>query len=280
MLTTVLYDGSLAGLLTVVFSCFADKLQVERLVREHRFAPGFFEQSIQVATNEPHAQRVWRGVRKLDGFDEELVLRCWLFDTEQSDTDVVHLLRRLFADGAWAAEDYRDEAVHRCQQVHRRMFREIHRMHAFVRFREDERGAFVSEVEPDFDVLPLAVSHFEERYQDQEWLIYDRRRGYGFWKPLDDGTAPRRPDGIGRAIRVSPQTMQAAHAPTEADALDAHRPAIAQAAVEDGFQDLWRAYFSSVNIAERNNTKLHHAHLPPRYWKYLSEKQPVSKPPP
>ncbi|MEJ7663065.1 MAG: DUF4130 domain-containing protein [Hymenobacter sp.] len=40
------------------------------------------------------------------------------------------------------------------------------------------------------------------------------------------------------------------------------------------FQVLWQAYFDHVNIPERRNLKLHRRHMPLRYWKYLSEKQP------
>ena len=43
---------------------------------------------------------------------------------------------------------------------------------------------------------------------------------------------------------------------------------------ENAYQDLWRVYFKSTNIVERRNLKLHYQHVPLRYWKYLSEKQP------
>ena len=40
------------------------------------------------------------------------------------------------------------------------------------------------------------------------------------------------------------------------------------------FQKLWQDYFKSTNIESRKNMKLHTRHVPKRYWKYLSEKQP------
>ncbi|HIZ51734.1 MAG TPA: DUF4130 domain-containing protein, partial [Candidatus Pseudomonas excrementavium] len=44
---------------------------------------------------------------------------------------------------------------------------------------------------------------------------------------------------------------------------------------EKAFQGLWKVYFDSVNIKARNNEKHHVRQLPKRYWKYLSEKQPL-----
>ena len=251
----VVYDGSLAGLLSVVFDAFAVGLRVDRLERERDHAPGMFAAPARVAADPEHARRVWTGLGRVAGFDRELVLRCWLFDTVEADTDVVRLVSRVFREGAWAAEDYRDEAVLRCRRVHKKMFREIHRTHAFVRFSEAEDGLFVAKIEPDFDVLPLAVTHFEERYQDQEWVIWDDRRDYGFWfRPGDARSAlVGRPAGGAAADDVAPT---------------------AASADEDGYRKLWRTYFESVDIAERANPRLHRAHVPVRYWRHLTEKHP------
>ena len=266
----VVFDGSLAGLLSVVFDVFAIGLRVDRLERAHRHEPSMFAEPVRVATNRAHARRVWTKLGELDGFDRELVLRCWLFDTTESDSDIAHLLVRVFREGTWAAEDYRDEAVFRCRQVHKKMFREIHRTHAFVRFAEAEDGLYLARIDPDFDVLPLAVEHFEERYQDQEWLIWDGRRGYGFWfRPgskrsvLVGRPAGAFADGLGKREAVSLAEPSAAPP--------------AEAADEDGFRKLWHTYFDSVNIAERANPKLHRAHVPVRYWRHLTEKRPENE---
>lgn len=42
---------------------------------------------------------------------------------------------------------------------------------------------------PDNDVLPLVISHFQDRFNDQPWLIYDARRHYGYY--YDGSTATR-----------------------------------------------------------------------------------------
>ncbi len=290
---TTLFDGSLAGLLSVVFEVFARGLVVGRLERAQRYAPGMFGEPVTVATDGAHARRVWEGLGKFRGFDRELVLRNWLFDTTESDTDIVHLMVRMFREqSVEASEDYRDEAIFRCKQVHKKMFREIHRMHAFVRFAEAEDGLYFARIDPDFDVLPLAVEHFEERYQDQEWMIWDGKRNYGFWftpgntksqrveAPTDLVSMPAAP-----TQQVLPQGPLPSHtagtaAPpaNESPAHNTNNVNITNtAAHEDGFQRLWGTYFDSVNIEARKNPKLHKMHVPPRYWRYLTEKRPWEK---
>ena len=255
----VVYDGSLPGLLSVVFDAFDQHLSVKQLVRRRRHQASLLGAPVEVATDETKASRVWSGLQKLEGFDIKTVLKCWLFDTTQSDSDLAHLCIRLFRDGAWAAEDYRDEAVFRCKQVVKKMGREIHRTHAFVRFAEAEDGLYFARIDPDFDVLPLAVAHFEDRYQDQEWIIWDGRRGYGYWF---------RP-GQTVSQRIDPTDFDAEPGALEAGFSESQT----EAAHEDGFKTLWTAYFDCVNIAARANPKLHRQHVPTRYWRHLTEKR-------
>ena len=134
------------------------------------------------------------------------------------------------------------------------MFREKHRMEAFVRFEKTQDELFHATIEPDMDVLPLIAAHFTKRYADQRWLIYDQRRRYGLYYDLT------RTDVV---QFEQPKAQKSAD--VSATVLDEREPL---------FKLLWQAYFDHVNIPERKNLKLHRRHMPLRYWRYLSEKQP------
>jgi probable DNA metabolism protein len=152
------------------------------------------------------------------------------------------------------SENYANADVRRIQRLAQMMFREKHRMEAFVRFEKTADELFHATIEPDMDVLPLIVAHFTKRYADQRWLIYDRRRHYGLYYDLarTDIVQFENPTGQ-KSTDIS------------ATVLDEREPL---------FKLLWQAYFDHVNIPERKNLKLHRRHMPLRYWKYLSEKQP------
>ena len=57
-------------------------------------------------------------------------------------------------------------------------------MEAFVRFQLTKDGLYYCIIQPDYNVLPLISNHFEKRYADQRWLIYDSRRKYGIYYDL------------------------------------------------------------------------------------------------
>ena len=108
-------------------------------------------------------------------------------------------------------------------------------------------------VQPDYNVLPLILSHFKNRYADQRWLIYDAMRKYGIYYDLQQVTEVQ----IDFSTDMQNKTALAAIYDEK----------------ENLYQTLWQQYFSSVNIKARKNTKLHIQHMPKRYWKYLIEKQ-------
>jgi probable DNA metabolism protein len=124
-------------------------------------------------------------------------------------------------------------------------------MEAFVRFQKLKDDTFYAGIEPDFNVLPLLIRHFKNRYADQKWIIYDLRRKYGLYYDLHDTQYI----SLDFANVSNPTDLIAAF--TEDEGI---------------YQHLWKNYFTSVNIPSRKNTKLHVRHIPKRYWKHLTEK--------
>jgi probable DNA metabolism protein len=151
--------------------------------------------------------------------------------------------------------DYSHDAVLTINQTAKKVWREKHRMEAFVRFQKTGDGLYYAVIEPDYNVLPLIGRHFETRYANQQWLIYDAHRKYGIHY---NGTY---------AVEVN-----IAFEETTAGGKDVRH---AYDATESIYQELWKQYFKSVNIPARKNTKLHVQHMPKRYWKYLPEKNPM-----
>ncbi|MBC8084185.1 MAG: TIGR03915 family putative DNA repair protein [Hymenobacter sp.] len=253
------YDDSFEGLLTVLFTIYDRKAAPNSIQPLGAVQGGLFAQPVVVDTDEATATRVWDGL--LRHMDKEARARLYhVFLSEQPDRE---LLVFRYADlamraGHDIADNYADDTVRRVAHLAQQMFREKHRMEAFVRFEKTADGLFHATVAPDFDVLPLIAPHFSRRYADQRWLIFDKRRRYGLYYDL------RRTDLVQFDTATAPQRTA-----VSATVLDEREPL---------FRLLWQAYFDNVNIPERKNMKLHRRHIPLRYWRYLSEKQPRERP--
>ena len=247
-MTTLLYDGSYEGFLTAVFEVYHQKQIDVRIRKQASGEVGLWGETIVVETNTEKSTRVWEGLKKK--ISEEASRHFYanyLSELTDEEDNMLQYIRYVFASKEDISSDLSTPSVLRVSKVAKMVGREKHRMEAFVRFQLTENDIWYATIEPDFNVLPLIIKHFSSRYADQKWLIADSKRGYGIYYDL------------GKVHILYGEMLE------KMTQLDEK---------EKAYQRLWKAYFKSTNIVERKNMKLHVQHIPLRYWKYLSEKQP------
>lgn len=253
---TVVYDGSFEGFLCAVFDVYEYKLTDVEIVAAHKHQPSMFAEPHFVNHEPAHNERVWKGLeKKLSLTAQKQVYHAFLSEIDGIENKLLQYVQYAFASDAVMEEDFSHPAVLAVSQTAKKVWREKHRMEAFVRFQKTADGLFYSLISPDYNVLPLISKHFTDRYADQRWLIYDGRRRYGLYF---DGE--------------SVQSVQLKFSEEMAQGKDV---SAAYDESEALYQQLWRQYYKSVNIAARKNTKLHIQRMPRRYWKHLPEKQPT-----
>ena len=95
-----------------------------------------------------------------------------------------------------AIEDEADPLVRRLQGLAKAVRRDIHKMHAFVRFREFD-GRFVAFFEPEHHIVRRSASFFVNRFTNMRWSILTPTVA-----PLGRPGTQRRPGATGRrAVR-------------------------------------------------------------------------------
>ena len=252
---TVVYDGSFEGFLCAVFDVYEYKLTDVDIVPAHKHQPSMFAEPHFVNHDPKHSDRVLKGLeKKLSLEAQKQVYRTFLSELDGIENTLLQYIQYVFASGVVMEEDYSNKAVLTVFQTAKKVWREKHRMEAFVRFQKTADGLYYAIISPDYNVLPLIGKHFTERYADQHWMIFDAKRRYGIYF---DGQHTQQVQ-----ISFSEEVGQGTNASAVYDES------------ETIYQQLWSQYFKSVNIAARKNTKLHIQHMPKRYWKYLPEKQP------
>jgi probable DNA metabolism protein len=128
----------------------------------------------------------------------------------------------------------------RLQTMARSVRRDIHKMHAFLRFHElDAKGPrrhFAAWFEPEHPVLQAAAPFFARRFADMDWRIV-----------TPEGVAHF--DGMLRFSEPVP------------------RPELPP----DASHALWQTYFANIFNPARIKTKAMRSEMPLRYWKNLPE---------
>lgn len=252
-MTQLVYDGSFEGLLTAVFEVFEYKYNDVNIVSNQFVISHLFAEKHLVVTNVEKAERVIKGVEKYaDRTAVKMLLLVFLSENNSRENLIFYAIKYLVQEKRNIFQNFADSHIMQISKIVKSVKREKHRMEAFVRFQQLQDSSFYAHIAPDFDVLPLIVPHFKNRYSSQKWMIYDLHRNYGIFYDLQQ---------IDFFI------------PDKQMKKNLHDPSSLLHEKERNYELLWKNYFDSTNIKERKNKKLHLQHLPKRYWKYLTEKK-------
>lgn len=253
-MTLLSYDGSFSGLLTSIFEVYEYKFFEPSIVINNTSSGSLFGITHEVVTNEEKAKRVTKKLlQKISPKSYRQLYKTFLSEEKGIENTLLRYVQYVLQNTKNVEHNYSQPDVLMVQQISRKVDREKHRMEAFVRFQLTKDELYYSIMQPDYNVLPLIIPHFKNRYADQRWLIYDALRKYGIYYDLESVSE----------IQID----------FKADLNNAGEIHSIYDERETLYQILWQQYFSSVNIAARKNTRLHIQHMPKRYWKYLIEKQ-------
>ena len=260
-----IFDNTLDGLLTAVFDSFFLKQQPEYLLTEGEQLPMFADEPHRVVTDSEKAERVWKGLEKqLSKEGLHMISVSWLSEERTLNQPLFNFICKVFRLKVKGFEqNASDEDVLAVRNTCRRVLHEELRMKQFIRFQKAKDGTYLAVVSPDHNVLPLITDHFQDRFNDQPWLIYDAKRHYGYYYDAAPSSSPKR-----EVIRITFEDENAvpfdlSNGQMNADVLSEN---------DKLFQDLWRTYFKAICIKERMNPKKQLSDMPRRYWKYMTEK--------
>lgn len=289
-MTVYTFDQTLDGLLTAVFDSFFLHQQEVTLLAEGEQLPLFANEPHVVVTNEAKASRVWKGLEKHVSSDAlHMITVSWMSEERALNQPLFNFICKVFrnrpprnseiggAKKLSLEQNASDPDVLAVRNICRKVLHEQLRMKQFIRFQKAKDGTYLAVVSPDHNVLPLITNHFEDRFRDQSWLIYDAKRHYGYYKGTSTGDSPAPDNGAippienkqrGKAVRVTFENE--AEVP-----FDLSNGKLNDDVLSDNdslFQDLWRTYFKAICIKERMNPKKQLNDMPRRYWRYMTEK--------
>ncbi len=249
------YDKTFEGILTCVFDAYVRKAFPDRLLAEEEPLPLFYDELFHSLSDPEKARRVWRGLqKKLSPTAMHQLAVCWLADTYPHVDELLFRYMCKALDAPQGVElDFGDADVLALFKVYKQVAGERLRLMQFARFQKTADGIYFAPFEPLYDVLPLAVAHFADRFANQKWIVYDLKRGYGFYYDLHRT----------RQVSFEEMTQQIQGGSLRDELLSDD---------EKLFRQLWQNYFRATCIRERLNPRKQRQHIPVRYWKYLTEK--------
>ena len=140
-----------------------------------------------------------------------------------------------------ALDDKADPLVHRLETMARAVRRDVHKMHAFLRFREVETGdgpRFVAWFEPDHHILRAAAPFFVQRFATMNWSILTPEL----------------------SVHWDGETLSEGPGASRADAPEG-----------DPVEAVWKTYYASIFNPARVKVGAMLKEMPKKYWKNMPE---------
>jgi probable DNA metabolism protein len=141
-----------------------------------------------------------------------------------------------------------DDDVAELRRLERQVRHDVHKMHAFVRFRKIEEPDGTGGVEehfiawhrPEHRILRLAATFFAERFAVMRWTILTPDASVS-WEPQE--RMLRYSEGVGKEAAPS----------------------------GDELEELWKTYYGSIFNPARLNPRAMRSEMPVKYWEHLPE---------
>jgi probable DNA metabolism protein len=167
--------------------------------------------------------------------------RVCILNRDPSRFDLLYRLLCRLRTNPQLLEIATDADVGQVQAMAKAVWRDEHKMHAFVRFREidcEGKSRFIAWFEPEHHIVELASSFFVDRFSNMDWSIL---------------TPDRCVHWLNGELSFSDGVQKSA-APSG-----------------DAVEDIWRSYYASIFNPARLKTKAMQTEMPKKYWRNLPE---------
>ena len=162
--------------------------------------------------------------------------------------DVIYRFLLLgFACGREVTKRLADGPVMRLFELSRRTGNDMHYYREFTRFVRIEPGIYVAHIEPSCNVAVLTAAHFADRMPSEYWMIVDDKRSLAVVHPKDED------------YYVTPLSIKELQ---KLQTIEKQR---------DIYTDLWKEFFETIAIKERENSRCQRTHMPLHYRKHVTE---------
>ena len=249
-----MYDGSFYGMLCCIFEAFEKK----ELPTEIKCI-GFSMFDIKnIVTDDKKAERILKAIPlKINSDTLEYVKFSFLSNIKEKEIALIHFLNEGFECGnkfiqtiktGFSCERkivtgaLKNMHLEKIQKGIDLLTLESQRFIQFIRF-SDIKGTLISIIEPENNILPLIASHFVERFINEQFLIYDKTHQMSL---------------LYANGKISIEQIKNYQMPTLSQE-------------EKNYQKLWKLFYDTIAIKERENEKCRMNFMPKKYWKNMTE---------
>ena len=243
---------TITGIFSAIYDAWKTKLGQEQLgiVLKGAIDQELFCEYMEVVESEKKAVAVENLIKQHLGYETywDIYHAVLSGNKEKGDAILGTMLEARYVENKRKIMDHlTNPKVRKVFELSRKVANEAHYYQEFVRFRELNNGILFSDIEPQNQILPCLGNHFSNRFPLENWMIYDKthrmflvhQERHPWILVLDEEPNHEMIKNISEKERT--------------------------------FVHLWKGFFDSIAIKERESYERQRQHLPLRYRTHVTE---------
>lgn len=245
-------EDSPEGIFSAVYSIWEWKLNRENIgiIAGEIDNYELFAEYLDVKTDFERAMKVARTISNRFGNEayNQIIQAACANDSTKSDAIFRTIEKGLrLKNPQYIMRDLGDINICRVFELDRAVnFEKLH-LYGFVRFTELYNGILCSIIEPKHNQLTVIAPHFADRFPNENWIIYDKKRKYAVVNKAYSGYGAVKGDELNLDMLTNISER------------------------EEEFQKLWCSFFKTIAIEERNSKHRQRQMLPLRFRENMIE---------
>lgn len=248
-------EDSVEGIFTAVYVAWASRyghnyIRLQAIMPQMASNLELFCEYIWVEKDSQLADKVAESIRsKISAKAYQMVVRAALSAEEMKANTIYHFLVRGFAMGSKVTDHLTDSYVQDIFEMNRKVSNDANSYKEFLRFEEIEHNILLAKIEPKSNVVELITPHFADRLRAENFVIVD----------------------VPRKIATIHQAEQSWFLTNLTDEETKQLGELKES--QENYSSLWKTFFDSIAIKERENYALQRNHVALHYRKYMTEFQ-------
>lgn len=251
-MTIFLCEDSPQGILCGVYDAWMSRLGHKnvKLMLEGAYNYELFAEYRRVEVTAEKEEKVIKAIRTKISPDAFRYVYRTMLSCEPGKTEAVYrFLIYGFHLGRKVLDQLQIPEVHEVFRLNRAVGNEAHLLIEFLRFSQLPLQVLFAVIGPKHDVVSLLMPHFSDRLRGERFIIYDEKRK----------KAGIHTEGLHWYLLEGEEAAFLDRLKEETDASE--------------YSSMWKTFFHSISIKERENYVCQRNHLPLRYREYMTEFQ-------
>lgn len=244
MNSVYLYKGDFNNLISLVVELIKRRIVPNEIKEIDKYENKLLDEVIFLEIKEPY-----QNIKLLDKYLSNRIMRSvyytFLSDNNNKEIIIYHFIKYALVYKESVYGYRRIDCVNDMIKLMKKVSGEAHKLKGFLRFKELKNHVLYGVINPTNNVIEILAYHFQKRLKNEYWMIKDENRKiYAIY----DKT---------KVTFMNEEEIVALNLVFDDD--------------EKEMEELWKTFFKTVAIKDRENKKCQQNFMPKKYWKNIIE---------